>query len=109
MIQGNLFGWRENETPESRFDIHPRARKTNPSTSKEAAARVDEFAGQHYAKILQALETPLGKDGIARRTGLDKSQVSRRLAELQRLGKIELTGKEVKSDSGRKEREWKIK
>jgi len=35
-------------------------------------------------------------------------QVARRLHELERDGEICLTGKAVKSKSGRMEREWKI-
>jgi len=50
----------------------------------------------------------LGKDGIAAITGLESMQVARRLHELEREGKISLTGNVVKSYSGRWEREWKI-
>jgi len=39
---------------------------------------------------------------------LDSNQVARRLNELERDGEICLTGKVVKSKSGRMEREWKI-
>lgn len=45
-MQGNLFGY--TEPRETRFDIHPRARTTNPDTSHEAAKRVDEFADNHF-------------------------------------------------------------
>lgn len=109
MIQGNLFGWRENETPESRFDIHPRSRRNNPETSKEAAKRVDEFADSHYAKILNALTCPMGKDRIARATSLEPIQVSRRLSELRRLGKVEMLEQTELSNAKRNERLWQRK
>lgn len=108
MKQGNLFEWRDNEAPESRFDF-PRVRKSDPMTSYESADNAENFADKHYEKILSALVVPMGKDAIARKTGLDKNQVSRRMPELQRLGKVELTGMKVKSDSGLPEREWQIK
>jgi len=50
----------------------------------------------------------LGKDGIAKLTGLESMQVARRLHELERDGKIALTGRTVKSKSGRNEREWHV-
>ena len=50
----------------------------------------------------------MGKDGIARHSGLSGNQVARRLKKLQTEGFIELTGNEVLSDSKRKEREWKF-
>jgi hypothetical protein len=49
----------------------------------------------------------LGKDGIGARTQLDGHAVGKRLPELQRMGLIGLTGRTVKSDSGRAEREWR--
>ncbi len=51
----------------------------------------------------------LGKDGIAQHSGLDSNQVARRLNELSNMDLIELTGRTVKSKSGRNEREWKVK
>jgi DNA-binding transcriptional regulator LsrR (DeoR family) len=52
------------------------------------------------------LHGALGKDGIAKHTGLDGNQVARRLNELLKEGQICLTGNQVKSNSGRMEREW---
>jgi predicted ArsR family transcriptional regulator len=49
----------------------------------------------------------LGKDGIATHSGLEPNQVARRLNELEKMSLIELTGKTVKSSSGRNEREWR--
>jgi hypothetical protein len=94
------------------FGMHPKklARRSDPSTSHAAATQVNQFAIRHYSDILYALQTygPRGKDGIALLTGLDSSQVSRRMPELAKLGCVELTGRLTKSKSGRSEREWKF-
>jgi hypothetical protein len=42
-------------------------------------------------------------------TGLQSNQVARRMNELEKLDLIELTGKQVTSNSGRQEREWRFK
>jgi predicted transcriptional regulator len=86
----------------------PRVRTTDPLTSFEAAESIKEVAPKHYEIILDCLRTngALGKDGIAALTNLENMQVARRLHELQRIGLIHLTGKTVKSNSGRNEREW---
>ena len=88
----------------------PRVRSSDPVTSFEAAEEIKESAKQHHQVILECLKThgALGKDGIASLTKLDGNQVARRLSELKTLGHIQLTGKTVKSNSGRNEREWTI-
>lgn len=88
-----------------------RARSTDPITSFAAADSINNIANQHMDIIVKCLQKcgPLGKDGIAKQTGLQPTQVSRRLKEMQALGLIELTGKQVTSNSGRKEREWCFK
>ena len=88
----------------------PRVRKTDPVTSHEAAESIKPVAPKHYSVILDCLQTygALGKDGIASLTNLDSNQVARRLNEMQKIGLIKLTGKTVKSDSGRQEREWTV-
>jgi predicted transcriptional regulator len=90
------------------LDLFPRVRKDDPITSFEAADSVKEIASKHHKIIHDCLETygPLGKDGIARLTGLESNQVARRLNEMKVIGLIYLTGKTVKSNSGRNEREW---
>ena len=87
-----------------------RSRANDAITSFKAAASAGDLAIQHQEVIVACLKRfgPLGKDGIARHTGLQGNQVARRLKELQTLGFIDLTGKEVLSDSKRKEREWKF-
>ena len=93
------------------FDIKfPRARSTDPITSFEAADSIKEAAAKHQEVICNCLKEhgPLGKDGIARLTGLDSTQVSRRMNEMKVMGMVFLTGKTVKSNSGRNEREWTV-
>ena len=93
------------------FDIKfPRVRASDPITSFEAADSVKEVSAKHHKIILECLEKngPLGKDGIARLTGLESNQVARRLNELQVMCLITLTGNKVKSNSGRNEREWTV-
>ena len=83
----------------------PQARTSDPYTSHLAAKSMNPSA--HYALIIDALKIcPAGKTLIAKRSGLHHGQVARRLTELERSGVIGLTGKTVKSDSNRQEREW---
>lgn len=88
-----------------------RARTTDAITSFKAADSIKDVAKMHQEVIVACLQRfgPLGKDGIAKHTGLESNQVARRMNELQKLDLIELTGKEVKSNSGRQEREWRFK
>jgi predicted transcriptional regulator len=89
--------------------IFNRVRNSDPVTSYEAADAAKDLASKHFIIIVDCLKAhgALGKDGIARHSGLDRNQVSRRLNELLKLGLIELTGNKVKSDSGLNEREWR--
>jgi len=88
-----------------------RARATDAITSFKAADSIKDVAKMHQEVIVAALQRfgPLGKDGIAKQTGLESNQVARRMNELQKLDLIELTGKQVTSNSGRQEREWRFK
>jgi len=90
--------------------IFNRVRSSDPVTSYEAADAAKDLASKHFIIIVDCLKAhgALGKDGIARHSGLDKSQVSRRLNELLKMGLIELTGNKVKSDAGLNEREWRV-
>ena len=92
------------------LDLFPRVRATDPITSFEAADSVKEVSAKHHKIILECLEKngPLGKDGIARLTGLESNQVARRMNEMKIIGLVSLTGKTVKSNSGRNEREWTV-
>lgn len=88
------------------FDA-PRARRSDPDTSHEAAESAKELAARHHRMILSALSIgPCGKDRIATRTALNGVQVCRRLSEMERAGLIKPTGRNVKSTAGRNEREW---
>ena len=89
--------------------IFNRVRCSDPVTSYEAADAAKDLATKHFSIIVDCLKAhgALGKDGIARHSGLDRNQVSRRLNELLKIGLIELTGNKVKSDSGLNEREWR--
>lgn len=67
----------------------PRARRTDPVTSKAAAVNAERFAASHAGRILAALET-LGTataHEIAQQAGLTVVQVDRRLCELERAGR----------------------
>ena len=88
----------------------PRVRKTDPETSFEAAEAIKPVINDHHRIIQACLQEygALGKDGIAALTNLDGNQVARRLNEMRVLGLIYLTGKTVKSNSGRNEREWNV-
>jgi len=91
--------------------IFPRARAKDPITSYQAADSIKDVAKHHIQIIVECLATygPLSKDGISNYTNLDSNQVARRLSEMESLGFIELTGIKVKSNTGRAERQWKIK
>jgi len=87
---------------------HIRSRNTDPITSFMAADAAQQLSKHHANLIVHCLQVhgALGKDGIARHTGLDGNQVARRLNELMKDGQICLTGNLVKSNSNRMEREW---
>ena len=88
----------------------PRVRASDPETSFQAAESIKPVAPKHYSIILDCLQEngALGKDGIASLTNLESNQVSRRLSEMEKIGLIRLTGKTVRSNSGRYEREWTV-
>ena len=88
----------------------PRARNTDPVTSLASADQADRLSAHHYELIIQALKFGSnGCSGIASLCGLHKSQVARRLSELESRGRIKLTGYVVTSNSNRIEREWRVK
>ena len=87
----------------------PRARNTDPVTSLASADQADRLSAHHYELIIQALKFGSnGCSGIASLCGLHKSQVARRLSELESRGRIKLTGYVVKSDANRFQREWRL-
>jgi predicted Rossmann fold nucleotide-binding protein DprA/Smf involved in DNA uptake len=87
----------------------PLFRRTDPVTSRLAAAEAKSFRGEHHRAILAAIhEAPGGASAIAERCGLVAHQVGKRLHELAKAGRIEETGRLVESASGRREREWRV-
>ena len=88
--------------------IFNRARNSDPLTS-HLAANETKTPFKHFQIVHLALveHGPMGKDGIAQKTGLDPNAVARRLPELQKMGLVTLTGKNVKSKADRLDREWK--
>lgn len=61
----------------------PRARRSDPSTSHEAAKRAARFAASHAGRILEALRIhPMTAKEISTHTGLSVEQVCRRLPEI---------------------------
>jgi transcription initiation factor IIE alpha subunit len=91
--------------------IFNRVKCSDPVTSYEAADSAKDLASKHFSIIVDCLKAhgALGKDGIAKHSGLDSNQVARRLNELHNMELICLTGRTVKSKSGRNEREWEVK
>lgn len=85
------------------------ARRTDPATSHEAAAKARAFTGEHARRILDALAAgPAGQSEIARRTGLTVAAVSKRLGELRRAGAIERDGDATSASGGREARYRKV-
>ena len=79
------------------------ARKTDPETSQAAAKRAPVRG--HCRRVLEALRAgPAGQTEIGRRCGLLPHQVNKRLADLARVGLVEVTGRRVE---GGTEREWR--
>ena len=83
----------------------PLARRTDPETSHQAAAKARTFHGEHARRILNALAIgPAGQSEIARRTGMTVAAVSKRLGEIRRAGLIERDGDAVSATGGREAR-----
>jgi DNA-binding MarR family transcriptional regulator len=72
----------------------PRARRGDPATSHQAAARSHQFSGSHAAKILSAIKHMPGQTAsyYSQMTGLTVVQIDRRLPEMERKGLIRTTG-----------------
>lgn len=89
--------------------LTPRARRRDPATSHVAAARADEFAHEHFGKILAALEQGRGTiHELAHRAALDHVQVARRLPELEAAARARPTDETRPSPGGRPCRVWEI-
>lgn len=68
------------------------ARASDPITSVIAGERAALFAGNHYGRILAALddEKSLTAGEMAQATGMSVEQVCRRLPELQARGQVQV-------------------
>jgi len=85
------------------------ARLEDPSTSKRAALRVDEFADNLCAKIYRELKRGEGTfEELAARLRLRPDQIWRRLPDLQKAGFAEPTVQENMYKTGRYQRVWKV-
>lgn len=85
------------------------ARRTDPETSHEAAARVHEFKAGHNVKILAALKSlgQAGAEQLAELAGIDPYAARKRLPELERMGYVRVVDGQVrKTSTGRHERVW---
>jgi predicted Rossmann fold nucleotide-binding protein DprA/Smf involved in DNA uptake len=90
-------------------DTLPLFRRTDPATSHAAAEQAGCLTERHERQIVAGLlDGPLGASGIAKLCGLLPHQVGKRLAKLERDGRIVQTGRVVTSASGRGEREWMV-
>ena len=84
------------------------ARSGDPSTSKDAASRVREFAAGQCADILAVLRERgrLGAEQIAAYLRIDVYAVRKRLADLEHAGLARPLAIHRMTASGRKERFW---
>jgi len=86
------------------------ARNTDPATSHTAASMAKRLIKHHHEQIVGALSVggPMGCDLIAWFWGgASGHQVGKRMNELLKAGRVELTGRTVTSFSGRPQREWR--
>ena len=69
-------------------EIRPAARRTDPTTSHEAARGAGRMANTHRLIIIEAMKKHpnLTSAEIAHCTGLERHQAARRLPELRKLG-----------------------
>jgi hypothetical protein len=97
------------------FDARPKARRTDPVTSHEAA-EFAEASGTigHQQEIVEALvrkhpgntsaELAWSEDA----KGLDRYAIARRLPELERLGLVRKGEARICSESGRRAVTWEV-
>lgn len=89
-------------------DIGPLFRTTDPATSKAAGVAARGFRGEHERRILEALAAgPAHRDEIARRAGMTRDAVWRRLAAMERRGLIEKAGT-ARGESGLRQSVYRI-
>lgn len=91
------------------FNTISHARCSDPETSKDAAARVREFAAGQCADILAVLRERgrLGAEQIAAYLHIDAYAVRKRLADLEHAGMAQPLPMQRVTASGRHERIWR--
>ena len=99
----------------SMFEPHTLARKSDPSTSHAAAARVGEFRKMQHDTILRVLRHrgQLTAFDIAAFCALDAHEIGKRLSEMERVGLIRVVLNEGRivmrlAPSGRQARVWAV-
>lgn len=90
------------------FEAKALHRRSDPSTSREAAQGALNFGGAHEQVIHHALVDygPMTASEIAKRTDLNSVQVSRRLSAMRDKGMVDLTGETRRNAGNRPERVW---
>lgn len=84
------------------------ARRSDRPTSQAAAHDAAELLHEHERLILEALAAgPGNKDELAARCGLTEQQVIRRMARLERTGRVADTGTTRRTTSGRMAVVWR--
>ena len=93
------------------YDLHPPlCRASDPLTSFEAADSARRFKESDKTLIIKTLSYhgPCGVDRIGALCGRPGHAIGKRMKELRELGQVEKTGRDVKSDSGNDQAEWRI-
>ena len=88
----------------------PLCRASDPITSFEAADSAKAFRRTHERMITNILKLcgPMGVDDIAECILMQPHAVGKRIAKLERDGRIAFTGEYVTSRSGHRQRQWRI-
>ncbi len=97
-------------TPQLALDF-TLARRTDPSTSKAAAAAAQSFAHGHCRQILDSLRQhgPQTKDELAEHTGLDSVAIARRMAQLRDALLVRDSGLTRRTKTGRAATVWELR
>lgn len=89
--------------------MNPLCRASDPIESFQAADQAADLIKTHERLIVSILEQygPAGVDAIAGRCKLPGHAIGKRMKQLHDDGRVALTGRSVKSDGGRAQREWR--
>jgi predicted Rossmann fold nucleotide-binding protein DprA/Smf involved in DNA uptake len=91
------------------LDPLPTARAADPDTSHEAASLATVFQRDHFNRIATALGgESLTAGEIGSRAGMDNVQVSRRLPEMEKMGRVVRDGARVCAVKGTKMTAWRL-